>query len=74
WLQEQRGSLLAVLHGAGFEVAACHIGSLPALSGLALGRHGVSLFEASRLPASLFAAAALILEVLLPASPASPPG
>lgn len=74
WLRSQRGSLLAALHGAGFEVAACHIGRLPALSGLALGRHGVSLFEASRLPASLFVAAALILEVLLPASPASPPG
>lgn len=74
WLQTRRGSLLAALHGAGFEVAACHIGRRPALSGLALGRHGVSLFEASRLPASLFAAAALILEILLPASPASPPG
>lgn len=74
WLQTQRGSLLAALHGAGFEVNACHIATRPALFGLALGRHGVSLFEASRLPASLFAAAALILEVLLPASPASPPG
>ncbi|MDC7706148.1 hypothetical protein [Vogesella indigofera] len=74
WLQTQRGSLLAALHGAGFEINACHIATRPALSGLALGRHGVSLFEASRLPASLFAAAALILEILLPASPASPPG
>lgn len=74
WLQARRGSLLAALHGAGFEVAACHIGSRPALTGLALGRHGISLFEASRLPASLFVAAALILEILLPASPVSPPG
>ncbi|TCP15590.1 hypothetical protein EV683_101118 [Crenobacter luteus] len=67
-LRERSAELGAAVAAAGVSLARLYIDEDEAMAGLAIGRHGASLFEARRVSGELCAAAAAVLLALCPAA------